>query len=135
MEETTMFELADQLVRLRAEKKRQEDELKELNAKIDEVNDRLVEMMVGAEMQSFNRAGRLFYLSTRTFASPAKDNKDALCGWLRANGYGDLVRETVYAQSLAAFVRELLDEDDELPADLADLVNVYEKTTVGIRKA
>jgi len=77
----------------------------------------------------------LFYLSTRTYASPQAGQQEALYDWLRKNGYGDLVRETVYAQSLSAFVKELLGEEDELPKELGEIVNVYEKTGVGIRKA
>ncbi len=133
--ENSMFDLADRLRDLREEKTRRDSELKALNAEIDELNDKLVEMMVDAEMQKFDRAGKLFYLSTRTYASPAKGQQETLYGWLRTNGYADLVRETVYAQSLAAFVKELLEEDDGLPEDLANLVNVYEKTSVNIRNS
>ena len=44
--------------------------------------------------------------------------------------------ETVNANSLSAFVKEQISENgDELPDWLNGLVNVFEKTTVGVRKA
>ena len=55
---------------------------------------------------------------------------------LRQNGYGSLIHETVNANSLSAFVKEQIAENgDELPDWLKGLVNVFEKTTVTVRKA
>jgi hypothetical protein len=64
------------------------------------------------------------------------DRKDELFEALRAEGYGGLIYETVNANSLSAFVREQISEnDDVLPDWLNGLVDVFEKTTVGVRKA
>ena len=60
----------------------------------------------------------------------------ALLKALRAEGYGDMITETVNANSLSSFVKEQIAENgDELPGWLRGLVNVFEKTTVGVRKA
>ena len=128
-----LFSLADRLRELKERKKQLEDELKAVNNDIEETNEKMVQIMTQEEIQNFNRAGLTFYLNTRTFASPAAGQQEALYGWLKENGYSDLVRETVYSQSLSAFVRDLLEEEDELPEGLQKLVNVYEKTTVGMR--
>ena len=62
--------------------------------------------------------------------------KDELFAALRGEGYGDLVYETVNANSLSAFVKEQIAENgDVLPAWLTGLVNVFEKTGVSVRKA
>ena len=62
--------------------------------------------------------------------------KEELFAALRGEGFGDLVYETVNANSLSAFVKEQISENgDTLPAWLDGLVNVFEKTTVGVRKA
>ena len=127
--------LADGLKELKEYKKRLEEQLKDVNEQIALMEERLAEMMIAEEMQNFTKNGQLFYLSTRTYASPVADRKEELYAWLKEHGYGDLVQETVNANRLAAFVREQLDEADELPEGLAELVNVYEKTTVGMRKA
>ena len=52
------------------------------------------------------------------------------------NGYGDMVYETVNANSLSAFVKEQISENGEhIPDWLNGLVNVYEQTTVSVRRA
>lgn len=132
-----IFSLADRLQKLKEHKKRLEDETKSVNAEIEEVETQLAGLMVDQEMQNFTRNGRMFYLQTKTYASAVAERKQELYEWLKENGFGDLVVETVHPQSLSAFVKEQMDEadDGELPQELAELVNVYEKTSVGIRKA
>jgi predicted nuclease with TOPRIM domain len=131
-----MFELADRLRELREAKDTTEQELKRLNAEIDEVDYQLSELMAESEMQNFTRAGLMFVLTTKTRASAVAGAKGELFSALRAEGYGDLVYETVNANSLSAFVKEQITENgDALPDWLNGLVNVFEKSTVGVRKA
>lgn len=55
---------------------------------------------------------------------------------LKNEGYGSLITETVNANSLSAFVKEqMADNDDILPDWLEGKVNVFDKVTVGIRKS
>ena len=130
-----IFSLADRLQKLKEHKKRLDDETKSVNAMIEEVETQLAGLMVDQEMQNFTRNGRMFYLQTKTYARAVAERKQELYEWLKENGFGDLVYETVNTNSLAAFVREQLEEADELPEGLGELVNVYERTTVGMRKA
>ncbi len=131
-----MFELADRLKELRDAKKEAEQRVKEFNAAINDADYALSELMAQTETQSFNRAGTLFYLNTTTRASAQPDRKTELYDALKAEGYGDLVYETVNANSLSAFVREQKGENgDALPDWLSGLVTLFEKTSVGVRKA
>ena len=131
-----MFELADRLKNLRDEKKDLEQQMKALNAQLDETDFALAAAMAESETQNFTRAGMIFCLTNTTRASAMAEQKEALFEALRAGGYGDLIYETVNANSLSAFVKEQMTENDEtLPDWLDGLVNVYEKTTVGVRKA
>ena len=131
-----MFELADRLKALRDEKKDTEQRVKELNAELDEVDAALAQLMTDTETQNFTRSGTMFCLTNTTRASAAADRKDELFYALRTEGYGGLIYETVNANSLSAFVREQISEnDDVLPDWLDGLVSVFEKTTVGVRKA
>lgn len=131
-----MFELADRLKELRDAKKKAEQRVKELAAAIDDADYALSELMAQTETQSFNRAGTLFYLTTTTRASALPDRKTDLYNALKAEGYGDLVYETVNANSLSAFVKEQRAEnDDALPDWLNGLVTLFEKSTVGVRRA
>ena len=136
MDSEKMFELADRLRELREAKVNAEQALKEVNDQIDEVDYRLSELMAETETQNFTRAGTMFYLISKTRASAAAEKKDELFAVLRSEGYGELVTETVNANSLSAFVKEQITENgDALPDWLRGLVNVFEKTTVGVRKA
>ena len=136
MDSNSMFELADRLSDLRATKEYAEQELKAINTEIDEVDYQLSELMAEQETQNFTRHGQLFCLTTKTRASATAGRKEELFSALRAEGYGDLVYETVNANSLSAFVKEQIAENgDAVPAWLKGLVNVFEKTTVGVRKA
>lgn len=130
-----MLELADRYRELRAEKDALNARSKAVNADIEKVEAELVEAMLNEEMQKFDRNGQLFYLSTRTYASPVAQRAEELHRWLKNNGYEDLVKETVNANTLSAFVREQLKEAEQLPPALAELLNVYEKTGVSLRKS
>lgn len=135
-EHTQLFELADQLRELRDMKKELEQELKELNAQLDETDAALANAMLESETQNFTRSGVMFCLTSTTRASAAAERKEDLFDALRTEGFGDLIYETVNANSLSAFVKEQMAENaDTLPDWLNGLVNVYEKTTVGVRKA
>ena len=131
-----LFTLAYRLRALRDEKAEADQRLKELNTAIDEAEYRLSEMMAESETQNFTRAGMMFCLTTKTRASATAGRKEELFAALRGEGYGDLVYETVNANSLSAFVKEQMAENgDALPGWLSGLVNVFEKTGVSLRKA
>ena len=136
MESNDLFALADELRELKETKKRLEDELKTVGLEIDRVDADLAERMADAETQNFTRNGTMFCLTSTTRASVVSGRKDELFDALREAGFGDLVYETVNANSLSAFVKEQTTENgDALPQWLDGLVNVFEKTTVGVRKA
>ena len=136
LETTTLFELADQLKDLRDMKKGLEQKLKDINAQLEEKDTTLAAAMTESETQNFTRAGIMFCLTNTTRASATAERKEELFDALRTEGFGDLIYETVNANSLSAFVKEQIAENaDTLPDWLNGLVNVYEKATVGVRKA
>jgi len=130
-----IFTLADKLKHLKDWKKQLDEEKKSVNSEIEALENELSQLMIEEEMQSFNRAGMIFYLNTKLYASAIPDRKDNLFKALKEEGYGDLVYETVNANSLAAFVREQIEENgEELPLWLNGLVSTYEKINVGMKK-
>jgi len=136
MEETRLFEWADKLKALRDRKEELEAELKQVNMDIDNADWHLSNLMAETETQNFTRAGTMFCLTTKTRASARAGQKDELFAALRDEGYGDMITETVNANSLSSFVKEQIAENgDALPDWLDGLVSVFEKTTVGVRKA
>ena len=136
MEETRLFEWADKLKALRDRKEELEAELKQVNMDIDNADWHLSNLMAETETQNFTRAGTMFCLTTKTRASARAGQKDELFAALRGEGYGDMITDTVNANSLSSFVKEQIAENgDALPDWLDGLVSVFEKTTVGVRKA
>ena len=136
MEETKLFEWADKLKALRERKDELEAELKQVNMDIDNADWHLSNLMAETETQNFTRAGTMFCLTTKTRASAKAGQKDELFAALRGEGYGDMITETVNANSLSSFVKEQIAENgDVLPDWLSGLVSVFEKTTVCVRKA
>ncbi|HML67405.1 MAG TPA: hypothetical protein PKA81_03340 [Clostridia bacterium] len=136
MESNELFALADELRALKEAKKYAEQELKEITEEMDRVDAILAQRMADSETQNFTRNGTMFCLTSTTRASAAAGRKDELFAALREAGYDDLIYETVNANSLSAFVKEQTTENgDTLPQWLDGLVTVFEKTTVGVRKA
>src|SRR5690606_12416821 len=115
---TEVLELADRLADLRVRTGRLTHELKAVNAEIENVDRRLAEAMTLEELQSFSRDGRLFYLKTETYVSPTAGARPRLIEWLKENGFGDIVQETVHHRTLSATVREMLDRSEEHTSEL-----------------
>jgi len=109
MDNDRMFALADELKNLRDLKADLEAQVKDVTAKIDKTDYRLSEIMAQTETQNFTRAGTMFCLTTKTRASAAAGVKDELFAALRDNGFGDLVQETVNANSLSSFAKEQIE--------------------------
>ena len=136
MQTQNMYELAERLKQLREKKKAAEQQLKDVHAEIAQTEYQLSMQMAETEKQNFTRAGTMFALTTKTRASAMAGRKDALYAALKENGYGDLVYETVNANSLSAFVKEQIAENqDTVPEWLSGLVHIYEQTAVSVRQS
>ena len=129
-----LFIVADDLVRYRNQKKEIEEALKEINELIAQTEEQLVAAMVEEEMQNFTRNGKQFILTNRTYANAKAGMMPAVCEWMKDNGLADMVKESVHPQTLQAWVKEQIEEAGALPEDLSELVNVYEKSGISIRK-
>lgn len=135
MENTRIFELADTLKALKEQKKELDTQAKAIAAEIERIDLELSDAMAEAECERFSRNGSTFYLNSRLYASPVAGRKGEMIMALKANGYGDIVTETVNANTLASFVKEQTTlNDDVTPAWLTEVVNTFEKVSVGIRK-
>jgi len=117
MNDNAMFELAEKLRALREQKREAEEHLKKVNEQIDDTDYRLSELMAESETQNFTRSGMMFYLTTKTRASAVAGNKEELHTALKTQGFGDLVYETVNANSLSAFVKEQIGENGDVLPD------------------
>ena len=135
MDNTQIFELADQLKAAKEQKKELDAQVKDLGAEIERLDLALSDAMAESELDRFSRNGSTFYLNTRLFASPVAGKKEELFQALKDNGFGSIVTETVNANTLSSFVKEQMAEnDDEVPEWLSEKISTFEKVSVGIRK-
>ena len=70
-------------------------------------------LMAETETKNFTRAGTMFALTTKIRASAVAGRREELYAALKENGCGDLVYETVNANSLSAFVKEQIAENQD----------------------
>ena len=130
-----IFDLADRLKAAKDKKKELDAQVKELGAEIERLDLALSDAMTESECERFCRNGTTFYLNTRLFASPMAGRKEDMFQALKSNGYAELVTETVNANTLASFVKEQKElNNDEIPDWISSVVSVFEKVSVGVRK-
>ena len=134
-EKSKIFMLAEQLKAAKDKKKELEDETKRMTAEIEKLDKQLSDEMAKEECPNFSHNGSTFYLTSKLYASPKAGGKEAMFAALRAKGFGDMIKESVNANSLASFVKEQRELNNEtIPEWIEEVVNTFEKITVGIRK-
>lgn len=131
-----VLDLIDQFKAALEEKDTLAEATKRNNAEVIEVRDKLAQAMVDAEIDQVGRHGINWKLKPTTKYSKKAGMDDALFDILRNNGLGDLIRETVNAQTLQGAMSELAKEnDDELPDEFTEVINKFEYMDVSHRKA
>ena len=110
------------------------DRTKEVNLAIQTCRDELAGMMIERKRQK--SAVRLRLLGDAESQVHQAAGVDAeLMEALRENGLGDIIRETVNAQTLQGAMSNLAEENDgELPEEFRTLIRVYEFYDVSRRK-
>ena len=117
------------------------DELSELttenNKAIIDARDALAEMMLQAETPKITRNGYGYTVTAKSKFSRAPGVTEAeLIEAFRLNGYGDLVKETIPAQTVQKTVKDLTEEnDDQIPEEFGDVITRYDYYDVLRRKA
>ncbi|MFH1328119.1 MAG: hypothetical protein ABIH76_04665 [Candidatus Bathyarchaeota archaeon] len=124
--------LADFARRLRAykdKKNKLKEELTNLNKEMDEFNTEFVELMEHGDITKFSveKAGTCTLVAD---IFPDVKDEPTFFGWLRDNGFKDLIKETVSFQTLKAFCKEQLENKNTLPKG----VTVFPKPVVKIRR-
>ena len=131
-----IMELADQYINQDQHVKELDDELKVAKATREEIMQQLAEAMADEELQSLNKSGKTLYLAETVSVTVPAENKDALITALQRQGYGDLIRPNVSAQTLTALVKELSGEEEvQVPEWLDGIVNLFRAPKVNIRKS
>lgn len=131
----TIMEQVDAYRELLDTKEQLAEATKENNKAIETARDALAQTMLDEETPKISRSGYSYTLQPKTKYSKASGKDEELMDTLRSFGLGDLIKETVNAQSLQGAMSNLASEnDDTLPDEFADCVKTFEFYDVARRK-
>lgn len=132
----TLLEKIDEFKALLDEKDELKTKTTENNRAVEICKKELSDMMLAEETTKVVRSGFSYNLQDKTRYSKKAGCDEDLFNLLRENGLGDLIKETVNAQSLQGAMSNLAEESGgELPEAFADVINVYQYLDISKRRA
>lgn len=87
-------------------------------------------MLDANKLDNFSIGGRKFQKSARVFASIVARNEVAGFEWLRAEGYGPLIKTTVHPKSLSSAMTAYILDKGKMPPDNTVSCFIQEYTSV-----
>ena len=130
--EQSLSTLVSEFADLTEQRRKLEAEVKKLATDLAAREERLVEEFGQAGIQNIKtKTGQTIYLNREIFAKLTGDQKKAYTAFRRA-GLGDFVKETVNANTLRAWVREM---DEVLPEGLQPYIDVTEVFRMRMRSS
>ena len=116
------------------------DLVKENNKAVDELEQEIAQMMVDEEKPDTTVDGFKYTLQEKTIYSKIGEEKLMEMGVdffdvLREQGFEHLIVERVDQRTLNSAMNNLVEEQGELPEELAECLNVYSQLKVSKRKA
>lgn len=114
---------------------------KDNNALIDTLKEEIENEMVDQDIPQIAVGNYTYSLQEKTKYAKIGDEKLQAKGLdfydvLRSQGYGDIIKETVNANTLNSTMSQAAEENGgELPEELAEIVSSYDYTDISRRKA
>ena len=114
---------------------------KDNNAAIDKLKAEIAEMMIDEDIPSQGYGDYVYSLQDKVKYSKRGEAELQEKGLdffevLREQGFGDIIKETVNANTLQSTMKAVADENDgELPPELDEIVRSYEMTDISRRKS
>ena len=128
----TMSDLVTEYADLTEQRRKLEAEVKRLATDLAAREEVLVEEFAKAGIQNIKtQTGQTVYLNREIFAKLVGDHEEALDAFRQA-GLGDFVKESVNAQTLRAYVREM---DEVLPEGLQPYIDITEVYRMRMRSS
>ena len=120
-------------IELTARKRALDDDLKELNERLVLIELELLDQFEAAGVDKIGKDGYTLYMA-RSLRPRAKDgDRERMLEAIKANGYGDLVKEDIHPKRLEAIVKEF-DGQGEMPDWAKDTIEIYEQYNIRVRK-
>lgn len=135
----TLTEMGQRLLELRAIKDALEAQTKENNAAIEAAKEQIAQQMIDDDCPKISTRGYSFSLQEKTIYSKRSEADMAREGvdffdTLRDEGLGDIIKETVPAQTLGSTMKAYVEEHGELSEALGKVINTYETFDIYRRK-
>ena len=114
---------------------------KDNNAAIDKLKEEIAETMIDEDIPSQGYGDYVYSLQDKIKYSKRGEAELQEKGLdffevLREQGFGDIIKETVNANTLQSTMKAVADENDgELPPELDEIVSSYEMTDISRRKS
>ena len=130
----TLEQLSHDLRLAKDRKQTLEDDLKDCNAEITDIEGKLADLMIDECIDKFSNEYGSFSLNIKSYYSPIAGKKDTVYELLEDIEPG-LVRRNVNPQTFNAFMRQSVEDNGgELPDWAEGYINVYDKTTINVRR-
>ena len=110
MQEKVLINKIKQLLALREKKDCIMDNLKKTSESIDKIEQEVFEIMLNLNIQAIEHDKKLIYRMIKTF--PKIVNEQIFFDWLRLNGYGELIKETINPNTLRAWYKEYIESHE-----------------------
>ena len=132
-----MNTLAAKLKGLRDRKDELAQATKDNNAAIEAAEQELASLMIEEGNDNFSLNGYKFILSYKDIFSSKVEFREQLIDALKLHGIDreEIITETIPAMKLNSIMKNIYEENgEELPEEFADIVSVYSKQGVTVRK-
>jgi len=115
------------------------EETKNNNAKIEALKQDIAQQMIDDDCPRIAAGDYMFSLQIKSKYSKRSEEYLAANGLdffevLREQGFADLIKETVNAGSLQSAMNALVEENGELPVELAEVISQFDQTDILRRK-
>ena len=134
-----LLEIVDLYKELLDKKEALAEETKANNKEIEAVKNDLTQMMIEEECASISRNGFKYSLQEKVIYSKRSEedlaqNEVSFFDFLRDEGMGDIIKETVDSRTLSSTIKSMVEEVGELPEHFNDYINTYETMDISKRK-
>ena len=135
----TLLEMVRNYQALLEEKDRLAECTKANNAAIEVAKDEIAQQMIDDDCPRISSGGYSFSLTQKTSYSKKSEADLAEAGVdffevLREEGLGDIIKETVAAQTLQSTIKAFVEEHGELSEALSQIIREYEFNDITRRK-
>ncbi len=134
-----LLDLVDEYKELLDRKDDLAEQTKANNKLIEEMKKKLSDMMIAEECPSISRNGFKYSLQEKVIYSKRSEEDLAeqatpFFDFLREEGLGYLIKETVDSRTLSSAIKEMVEEVGELPEHYEGYINTYETYEISKRK-